>query len=177
MRYYLDTEFIEDGKTIDLISIGIIDQNGRTYYAVNRECDFAKANPWVRENVLHPMGIYDSFDIRANPGSPEISPRLRETILASRFHETIASEILRFIGSDDEIEFWADYCAYDWVVFCQLYGTMMDLPKRFPMYCNDLQQALTTSVADKLPPHTDQHHALKDAIWCKNAHEAVLKLR
>lgn len=175
MRYYLDTEFVEDGKTIDLISIGIVDQNGRTYYAVNRECDFTNASPWVWENVLRPMGIYDSRDILTNPGSPEISPRLRETILASRCRETIASEILQFIGFDDEIEFWADYCAYDWVAFCQLYGTMMeDLPRHFPMYCNDLQQALTKTPGISLPPQVGQHHALHDAIWCKNAHEAVL---
>jgi hypothetical protein len=29
MRYWLDTEFIEDGKTIDLISIGIVAEDGR----------------------------------------------------------------------------------------------------------------------------------------------------
>ncbi len=29
MRYFLDTEFYEDGKTIDLISIGIVAEDGR----------------------------------------------------------------------------------------------------------------------------------------------------
>lgn len=29
---------------------------------------------------------------------------------------------------------------YDWVVLCQLYGTMMDLPKGWPMYCRDVKQ-------------------------------------
>src|ERR1041384_3244006 len=28
-RYFFDTEFIEDGVTIDLVSIGVIDEDGR----------------------------------------------------------------------------------------------------------------------------------------------------
>jgi hypothetical protein len=28
MRFFLDTEFIEDGKTIDLVSIGMVKENG-----------------------------------------------------------------------------------------------------------------------------------------------------
>ena len=34
MRYFYDTEFLEDGETIDLISIGIVAEDGREYYAV-----------------------------------------------------------------------------------------------------------------------------------------------
>ncbi len=42
MKYFLDTEFIEDGKTIDLISIGIVDKNGNCIYLINGNCDFSK---------------------------------------------------------------------------------------------------------------------------------------
>lgn len=52
MRYWFDTEFIEDGKTIDLISVGIVAEDGRTYYAECHECDLTKANDWVKENVF-----------------------------------------------------------------------------------------------------------------------------
>ena len=34
MRIFYDTEFLEDGKTIDLISIGMVAEDGREYYAV-----------------------------------------------------------------------------------------------------------------------------------------------
>ncbi|MEO0869841.1 MAG: hypothetical protein AAFY17_15665, partial [Cyanobacteria bacterium J06642_11] len=52
MRYYLDTEFIEDGHTIDLISIGLVAEDGREYYALNVDCDWSKANNWVKQHVL-----------------------------------------------------------------------------------------------------------------------------
>lgn len=35
MKYWFDTEFIEDGKTIDLLSIGIVSEEGHTLYAEN----------------------------------------------------------------------------------------------------------------------------------------------
>jgi hypothetical protein len=31
MRFWFDTEFIEDGKTIDLMSIGVVAEDGRKY--------------------------------------------------------------------------------------------------------------------------------------------------
>lgn len=52
MRYFLDTEFIENGKTIDLISIALVSEDNREYYALNHECDFSQASDWVRQNVL-----------------------------------------------------------------------------------------------------------------------------
>jgi hypothetical protein len=43
-------------------------------------------------------------------------------------------------------EFYGYFADYDWVVFCSLYGTMMDLPKGFPKYCRDLKQMFDEAV-------------------------------
>jgi len=43
-------------------------------------------------------------------------------------------------------QFYADYADYDWVLFCSLFGTMMDLPAGFPMFCNDIQQMFNDTV-------------------------------
>ena len=51
MRYFYDTEFIEDGQTIELVSIGIVGENGSEYYAVSTDFDPSKANSWVKDNV------------------------------------------------------------------------------------------------------------------------------
>lgn len=119
MKYFLDTEFIEDGKTIDLISIGIVTEDGREFYCESSEFDESKACDWVRENVITKLWPANGRQSRAD----------------------IRNEILDFIGSDTP-EFWGYYASYDWVVFCQLFGTMMDLPKGFPMYINDIMQII-----------------------------------
>ena len=51
-RFFYDTEFIEDGTTIDLVSIGVVDETGREFYAVSTEFDERRAIPWVRRHVL-----------------------------------------------------------------------------------------------------------------------------
>lgn len=52
MRYFYDTEFIDDGRTIELISIGMVSEDGREYYAVSTAFDPQQAGPWVRQHVL-----------------------------------------------------------------------------------------------------------------------------
>src|SRR5690348_548771 len=52
VRFFYDCEFVEDGRTIDLVSIGVVDEKGREFYAVSTEFDESRAIPWVRENVL-----------------------------------------------------------------------------------------------------------------------------
>ena len=149
MKYWLDTEFIEDGKTIDLISIGIVAEDGRDFYA-QAECDLSKASDWVRENVL--PSLQPTFQPRAD----------------------VRAEVLAFCSPDKygKPEFWGYYADYDWVVLCQLFGTMMDLPKGWPMYCRDIKQVCDEKGNPFLPEQgKGKHHALADARWNKLAWE------
>ena len=141
-RIFFDIKFIEDGKTIDLISIGLIRQDGATLYFENAECDYDRASPWVRENVLTRLG--------------------GQSVQASR--ESIARNIVEFVG--EKPEFWAYYADYDWVVLCQLFGTMMDLPKGWPMFCMDIKQLCMSKGNPRLPKQDGvKHNALEDAWW------------
>jgi hypothetical protein len=149
LKFFLDTEFIEDGQTIDLVSIGIVAEDGRTYYAINMECDHSRANDWVKENVLRNIDDKTSW----------------------RYRQEIKREVLAFIG-DDKPEFWGYYADYDWVVFCWLFGRMIDLPKHFPMYCRDLKQVLDERGNPRVPFKPDaEHNALSDAKWNKRVYE------
>lgn len=163
MRYFLDTEFIEDGKTIDLISIGIVAEDGREYYAISTEFKARKASQWVKDNVLAHLPRKS-----VNPSDMSNSPREIEESRAWKNRQRIRDEVLAFVGDDPHPEFWAYYADYDWVALCQLFGTMMDLPSHFPMFCLDIKQqaylAGIESLSD-LVPQSDEHHALADAKW------------
>lgn len=177
MRYWFDTEFIENGKTIDLISIGIVAEDGREYYAINQDCKFRKASQWVKDNVLSQLPPR-----RVNLSDPSISPRIKAESLAWKPKGAIAFEVIEFVKSEEfgmidlsysgwkdtpmrnKPEFWAYYADYDWVVFCQLFGTMMDLPKGFPMYCRDIKQECDRLGNPTLPEQgKGEHNALADA--------------
>ena len=48
MKYFYDTEFIDNGRTIELISIGVAAEDGREYYAISTEFNPERAGSWVR---------------------------------------------------------------------------------------------------------------------------------
>lgn len=48
----MNTEFIDLEREIDLISLGIVADDGREFYAISTEFDPAPANPFVRSTVL-----------------------------------------------------------------------------------------------------------------------------
>lgn len=178
MRYFYDTEFIEDGRTIELISIGIVANNGDEYYAVSQELTRRRVerklrrHGWLMANVVpslpKPSGDWNNhmpkswlFDYH----SPLVKPRA-----------TIAGEVRDFLLACDPPELWADYGAYDHVALCQLWGTMMDLPPGIPMYTNDIQQeAAEFGIReDGLPQQVSgQHNALEDARHCKVRLQAI----
>lgn len=189
MKYFLDTEFIESSerKTIDLISIGIVAEDGRKYYAISTEFDPSLASEWVVENVLNKLPPRpESF----NP--VEASPRQVSESKAWKSRETIKFDIVKFVNQHQEensprrfwaqhftpIEFWAGWAAYDWVVFCWIFGNMIDLPKNFPFYCNDVIQWMNQLGLSRefLPPDPENaHNALADAQWVKDAYDTLKK--
>jgi len=177
-------------------------------------------NEWVRENVLRPIfnelenKDYKEYNkalqfgiVKGVIGTTFNINNLRKYI--NRYGKTnkqVAKEIIQFcrpkserckltdievIESIDFSEFYAYYADYDWVVFCQLFGTMIDLPKGFPMYCIDLKQELDKkaievdlsiirrerrpkTLSERLeyikskrsyPTQTNEHNALADAKW------------
>ena len=145
MRFFFDTEFIEDGLTIDLVSIGVVDERGREFYAVSTEFDPTRAGAWVRSNVL--------------PKLPSVGNS------AWRSRSRIRADLLAFLTEPgNDVELWAWIAAYDHVVLCQLWGAMPALPRPLPRFTRELRQRWEDAGRPALPPPTaDAHDALADA--------------
>lgn len=247
MKYFLDQEFIEGfhkpwfGKRrhfIDLISIGIVAEDGREYYAINSEYDYFKADDWVIQNVIRPIYAQEVTDaVRSKYEFCTFEQT--EFLHVSNFHryvgkpvKQIAKEIIEFMNpcigvymtqegmaeyrkvhnvkdfTDPAIDFplvrdeWAQpelygyFSDYDWVLFCSLFGRMIELPKGFPMYCRDLKQTLDEraernaklfggTVNDALaeikrhvayPKGQNEHNALADARFNRDLYNFLQKL-
>jgi len=163
-RFFYDCEFIDDGRTIDLVSIGLVREDGAEYYAVSYEFDLGKmqVNKWLVDNVWPHLPITDTLDGRyfgrLDLNHPHVKPR-----------DQIASEVRDFLLSNGDPELWAWYAAYDHVCLAQLFGRMIDLPDGVPMWTNDLKQEharlerlLGREI--RLPDQPDgEHNALADA--------------
>jgi len=250
MKYFLDTEFIEgtQGKffgktkpTIDLISIGIVGEDGREYYSISKEFNLREAwnrwqydmslvsgtNQqgklyWIRDNVLKPIfrDLVNKEYLYANQAMYRCNVVIKTKeykfcyrdfkFLLNKYGKTnkqIAKDVLYFCSNgyfDDtnlelkeareydlydrfKPEFYGYYADYDWVVFCWLFGLMIDLPKGFPVYCNDLKQTIDSicmhqedkyeglsrleawnkdiKTIEGYPKQQNEHNALADAKW------------
>jgi hypothetical protein len=145
VRFFYDTEFIEDGLTIELVSIGVVDESGREFYAVSTEFDPERAGPWVRANVLDKL------------------PPPADKAWADR--ATIRERLLKFLSPHGEqVELWAWFAAYDHVALAQLWGAMPALPRQLPRFTRELRQRWEDVGKPALPPAPqDAHDALADA--------------
>lgn len=204
MKIYLDTEFIAGfhkpffGKKrhfIDLISIGLVDDTGRTYYAISKDFNPSDADDWVKENVLKP--IVEEFQKQEHnafmyqnlwrlDGKSIVGQINLIQQWIGKTNKQIAKEIRQFVytpavtegegmdGIDADIDYWLTqntikfygyYADYDWVLFCSLFGRMDELPEGFPMYCRDLKQLLD----DKELSQDWKHEHCPDPVGEHNA--------
>ncbi len=165
MDIYYDTEFLEDGRTIELISIGMVREDGAEYYAI-RDAPWIMRevvkHDWLRANVLPSLPVLLSSEEppqyrKWDPWHPDYS--------AIKPLDQIAREVRDFILAAPDPELWAWYGAYDHVVLCQLWGTMMHLPEGVPMWTNDLKQECERLGNPEMPPMpgVTEHNALSDA--------------
>jgi hypothetical protein len=279
MKYFIDTEFLEGTQkekfpislfrkntpnTIDLISIGIVSEDGREYYAISKDFNLKEAWNrfqletqsgdmrnifpegkkvyWIRENVLKSIFL-ELKEKEAYENTSKYKPYfdnslIKEMInkiwelnkpidnynqlkkLLNKYGKTnkqIAEEVKEFCTVNENknngileqvasfkdtinrtVEFYAYYADYDWVVFCWLFGRMLDLPNGFPKYCIDLKQTLDDKASSSLKiwkrvdvsksdfdmispiksfanyPKQDPskaHNAIEDARWNKQLYE------
>ena len=162
MRYYLDTEF-DEGKTM-LVSLGIVAQDGREFYAINADYNWRLAPAWLCEHV---------------------EPHLRDKSINTFFHgsETqIANSLTNFLALDNEDVRFFGYCsAWDIVLVHRLYGGyqgVLAAGSNVPLVCYDLKQVAKSvgigSLKDVVKPLEPEHNALIDARWNKNVHEQII---
>lgn len=242
MNYFIDTEFLEGTQTkrlfgfpiptfrwnrnnkleiawqqtkptIDLISIGIVAEDGRELYCISNEFNLQEAwerfqwnygngdernkppvkEYWIRDNVLRP--VFDELVKRDNE-SMDADDEFPYTIsftyknlkclldLWGDTNKSIAEQVGQFVNPTMSMEispvFYGYFADYDWVVFCWLFGKMIDLPKGFPYYCRDIKQIMDDNNIDKKilkseVPQINNHSALADAQWNKKAYYWIMR--
>jgi len=133
MKYFMDTEFLEGTQnktflginigttkpTIDLISIGIIAEDGREYYAISKDFNLKEAwnrfqwrrkpiydgipgaykEYWIRDNVLKPiwLELYEKECIKLNP-TYKYNKQLDDMRISSMFNYKTMKHLINKYG-------------------------------------------------------------------------------
>jgi len=157
-RVFLDTEFLDDGDRIDLISIALVAGTGPEYYAISADCrlDRVLGHGWLRANVVPHLPLRLRVGGREwDPGHPEYA------CIRSRYQ--IAADVQAFLAGLPAPEIWAFFSPYDTVALCQLYGPMSELPAHVPGFTRDLKQEAERQRIELPGQPEPVHHALADA--------------
>ena len=140
MKIFLDTEFTGLHSNTTLISIGLISEDGRTFYAELNDYDTSQVNDWVRDNVISNLKFAPPREYapgKMEDEAYEMSRAVPGVPLTQMFHlemrgstADVSSELDKWLNQfDDTIEIWGDCLSYDWVLFCNLFGGALNIPK------------------------------------------------
>jgi hypothetical protein len=175
MQLFLDTEFTSLDRHAQLISIGMCAEDGALFYAEVEGIAPEACTPFVREVVLPLLSghLLPRFD-EAEKNSALILGR--GNVIQVR--QALQQWLLERDHHDGKHVVWADVLAWDWILFCDLFGNAFGIPKQIHYIPMDLATWLyakgidpdtdRTSLATidcQIPPlRLERHHALYDAF-------------
>ena len=135
MKIFFDTEFTGLHKNTTLISIGLIDENGRTFYAEFSDYDEAQCDDWINENVIKHLKFANA---------PYPAP-ITNLISANEWEvygdKPYVKEVLYdWLSKYESIELVSDVSHYDMVLFIDIWGGAFDIPSSVNPACHDINQ-------------------------------------
>jgi hypothetical protein len=163
-RIFFDTEFTGCRQHTTLISIGCVAEGGETFYAELTDYDRGQVDAWIETHVLDHLNPSAASWIGDRPST--------------------SAQLARWLVRFDRVEMWADCLAYDWVLFCELFGGALGVPQNVSSIPFDLATLLKLKGID---PDMDReqfcglagksafkHNALWDARVVKACYEKVM---
>lgn len=159
MRVFFDTEFTGLHHDTTLMSIGMVAEDGRTFYAELTDYDESQLDDWLRKHVVA------NFTGEGRTNSLNLGKRIE-----------------KFLEPYESVEMWSDCLAYDWVLFNKIWGHAFNIPKKVYYIPFDLSTLLKVRGFD---PDTNReafagfeedqtkHNALHDAQVIKACYDKL----
>lgn len=191
MKLFLDTEFTGLHQATTLISLGIVSDDGRVFYAEFNDYDKSQVDDWILENVIdhlrfsEPPPGQDEYLVasrhKSNPVGNDICKGFDLEMRGST--RDVTMELRRWLDQFDKVEIWSDCLAYDWVLFNQLFGHALNLPKRINYIPFDICTMFRMKGIDpdisreeyaQMPDPPRKHNALWDARVIKACYKRLI---
>lgn len=148
MKLFFDCEFTGLRKNTTPISIGIVSEDGKKFYAEFTDYDESQCNDWIKENVIKKLKAENIKFDSSHTLCDASSFGNRRWLKYNDSMEVAYGEIFYIIPflqiwlkQFDTIQFVSDVCHYDFVLLIDLLtngGTALDLPENISAVCHDL---------------------------------------
>ncbi len=162
MKIFFDTEFTGLHKNTTLISIGLVSEDNRQFYAELIDYDEKQCDDWINKNVISNLYMRDW--------------EKRENTYISNYHIGGKYEIAKVLGNwfaqFDTVELVSDVCHYDMVLLIDLFGNAFSLPKKVCAACYDINQDIARKYNISLAEAFDKS---REDILYQNYKENVIK--
>ena len=201
MRLFFDMEFTGLHKNTTPISIGIVSEDGKKFYAEFTDYDESQCDDWIKENVIKKLGAenieFDSLYTLCDASSFGNKRWLKyndsmEVTNGEKFY--IIPFLQIWLKQFDAIQFVSDVCHYDFVLLIDLLtngGTALDLPENISAVCHDINQDIAAyfevsdreafdmnreEILDRLKGYHvvgEKHNSMYDAEIIKEIYEEI----
>lgn len=200
MNIFFDCEFTGLNKNTTLISLGLISEDNKTFYAEFTDYNKNQVDEWIEKNVISYLRLphdknkdednyYSMTRTKDNPKENSIIDGFNLEIVGSK--QEIANMLKKWLSQFDSVQLISDVCHYDMVLFIDLFGSAFDIPNNVSPSCHDLnadiakyqnvneKEAFDISrkeLAKKFSNNVDtldNHNSLDDAKMIKYIYEGI----
>lgn len=120
-KIFFDTEFTGLHQNTTLISIGLISDDGWSFYAEFTDYNQTQIDSWLKENVINKLIFQDK--------EPGIIKNIEKELFVKGDKKFIREALTNWFGRFGMVEIWSDCLSYDWVLFNNIFGSAFDIPK------------------------------------------------
>jgi hypothetical protein len=188
-KVFFDTEFTGLHQNTTLISIGLISECGKTFYAELNDFDKSQINEWLQENVINNLKFKEpkqgEEEYYVATRSPENKGYLYKSYsLDLRGNKNVVSiQLIQWLEQFESVEMWSDCLSYDWVLFNQLFGHAFNIPKNVYYIPFDICTLFKIKEIDpdisredfsNMKENAQKHNALWDAKVIKRCFELLI---
>lgn len=180
MKIFFDTEFTGLHQNTTLISIGLVSEDGRTFYAECNDYDPDQILPWIKDNVIAHLTLEPS-DVPDLPLIVFDDKENKWTTVWGGFRQ-VGVVLREWLKTFDQVEMWGDCLAYDWVLFCELFGGALCVPQHIYYIPFDLCTLMECKGIDPDINREEfagmsgaKHNALHDAKVIKACYERLMQ--
>ena len=178
-KVFFDTEFTGLHQNTTLISIGLISDCGKTFYAELTDYDKSQIDEWLQENVISNL-ILD--DLQQGLLAPYDKNKVE-----FKGSKIFTRELLKnWFAQFDSVEIWSDCLSYDWVLFNQIFGHAFNIPKNvyyIPFdictlfYAKNVDADISREEFSEMQDGSQKHNALWDAKVIRECFNRLVVLK
>lgn len=163
-KLFFDTEFTGLHQYTTLLSIGIVSECGKTFYAEFTDYDPLQIDEWLQENVISKLTLIHD---KSNHFGKNRNNECRKACGDKSF---VRIELESWLSQFESVEMWSDCLSYDWVLFNQIFGHAFNIPKNVYYIPFDLSSLFKIYGYD---PDISREEFANMALESNNKHNAL----